>query len=177
MENYTKEGLKQALQVVSEGLNPDKVVKSYGYYTSLYSEDTNEEDLAAAAIKHPELHPFMVDVVEKIIHLTSTGKVYDLWVHDEEQAGSPITRELVLHDEKYCDLFARCLLHQDLNHEVMQNDYIKEIIDKWGINENTAKILNARIENVGQWGFDLIEELHEEYPEELSEFIDMEEMD
>lgn len=172
MTELTKNQIKEILETVSEGLKPINLIKEYEYYASLYPEDVTESDVAGYAIKYPELHSLMVEVAQRIAFLTGNGYVHALWVNDEEQAGSQLTLALALCDKKYCALFADCLVSQDLDHEVYQNEYITDIIRKWGLCEETGLILRARLDNPGQWGPDLISEQLEEYGDELSTYVE-----
>lgn len=162
MAKLTKEQVQKMIDGVKEGLAAENYQDNYSYYNSIYPDDLNEYDLANGLVEYPELIPQGEEIVEMIIDTTRAGRAYDIWVHDEEQAGSPITYALAMYDKKYCKLFAKMLANQELDHEVDQNNQIKKIIDKWGICPEVLIILDARISNEGQWGFELVEELEEE---------------
>lgn len=162
MADHTQQQVRQMIDQVLAGLAADVFEDDYEYYNSLYPDDTDEYDLANGVLDYPELRPQAVRVVETLIDRLDGGDAFSIWVNDEVQAGSPLTCALAMNDKQYCNLFARMLEQQDLDHEVEQNDDIRRIIDKWGICPETLRILEARVSNPGQWGIELLEELQEE---------------
>lgn len=170
MLDLTQKQIQDILKTVNDGLSPSQVEREFNYYTGLYPQGVSERDIAASVSHYPGLHPQMVEIIEKITALTSSGRVFSIWMDDEDQAGSLLGRALALYDKKYCALFAENLLYQDLDHEVNQNDYIADVVDKWGICADTVLLLYARMENPGQFGLDFVGDMLEEYGE-LEEYL------
>lgn len=172
MENITKAQLESMLVTVSQGLDAAKKEekRAFGFYANLYPVGFSEID-ATKAIAYASLHPLMVDVVEKIIELISSGAENSIWIDEENQAGSYLSRSLALHNKKYCKLFADCLLCQDLDHEVHQYEDAQEVIAQWGLCDETSCIVQAIEANPGQHGNELLEELEEIYGDELGNYL------
>lgn len=172
MEKLTEEQLSVALNTVADGLDSAarKRTRQSDFYKNLYPAGLFEINLSDA-VMYPPLHPLMVETVEKIVELIRTGKEFSIWADDETQAGQDLTYALAMYDKRYCKLFAECLLCQDLYHEVRQNEDIRDIINKWGLCDETAFILQARKENIGQHGLELIDELTEIYGNDLVNYL------
>lgn len=168
----TKEETSLLIDKVLAGLDPAVVTKDYEYYASLYEtdeEDLSEYELANTVSDYPDLHPKMIEIVERITDLIRTRKVSSMWISDEVQAGDVISYILARYDKKYCYVYAKSLAYQDLDHEVDQNEDIKQLIEAWGMCSEVGLVIAARVSNVGAWGEDLIQELSEEYGESLLE--------
>lgn len=161
MSEYTKDQTEAVMDALLAGLESDVFIEDDNYYSNLYPEPWDEGELAGKLSSYPELVEKGAAIVEKIIHLIRNEDAYSIWVNDEVQAGSYLAYVLAMNDKKYCGLFARLLAVQDMDHEVEQNDDIKSILDKWGICPETIEIIDARLENPGQWGGIFFEELLE----------------
>ena len=173
MQQLTKEELEQSLAKVLNNLkafSQNKRKLPHDFYQKLYPAEYSEIHLSDA-VRYPELHPLMVQIVEQIIEFIAYGRIGSVWIDDENQAGRYFTYALARHDKKYCQLFADCLSVQDLDHEVHQNEDIESILYKWGLCDETALILNARDDNPGQHGRELIDELLEKYGEKLETYL------
>lgn len=162
-----KDELQQTIENVIKGLNPSEAGKGFSYYAGLYPAGISEYTIAKAVPQFPELHPLMVQLVQKVVDFVD----YPIWVDDEEQGGCLVSFALALYDKKYCELFAECLVNQDLDHEVNQNDYIQEVFEKWGACKETALLVAARINNSGQHGPEIVGDMLSEY-EDLSDYLE-----
>ena len=158
---FTKEFLKETLEHLIEefnsgdaeqhdwysGIYPSEFEDARGYLiqdTGGYYSDTErhsvENVLAIEAIKYPELHPLMVELLEKI---TEEG---EMWEHEEEQAGNSLARELCKYDKKHLPLYFRSIQTNDLDHEVYHSIDITEIGDTLGYPPEIMPLLLYRSE-------------------------------
>lgn len=167
MDSLTMLQCKQILEDVMSGLFAYNETEKSGYYSGLFPEGVSEYEIAKVVPKFPELHPLMGQLVQRIIDLPD----YPIWIDEEEQAGCLLSCALALYNKKYCKQFAECIAKQDLDHEVNQNDYIRSVFEKWGACKQTAMLVKARIDNPGQYGPDIVEELISEYVD-LSDYLD-----
>lgn len=132
-------------------------------YLALAAERFSEFELARYVEEYPDIHPQMAALVLKIAKAIETNLVFDLWINDETQAGNALSFALAMHDKQYCSVYAQSLLQQDLDHhEVNHCREVKEMLEEWGPCKEMGDVLAARIENIGQHGGELMDELLEE---------------
>jgi len=145
---FTKEFLKETLEHLIEefdsgdaeqydwyaGIYPSEFEDARGYliqdsggYYSETERHSVENVLAIESIKHPELHPFMVDLLGKITEFSNEEG--EMWEHEEEQAGNSLARELCKYDKKYLPLYFQLIQTNDLDHEVYHSIDITEVGD------------------------------------------------
>lgn len=172
MKELTREQLETMIDTVSQGLDVaiKKRERVFDFYTVLYPKGFSEIHIANA-ILYSDLHTQMVDILEKLIGMMSGGEESSIWIDEENQAGRYIARALALYDRKYCKLFADWFLCQDLDHAVHQYEDAQDVISKWGLCSETAFVLQAVEMNPGQSGNELLEDLEEEYGDELSNYL------
>jgi hypothetical protein len=145
---FTKDFLKETLENLVEAFEEADLEEEEGY-RNLYPEEFSvatgylindpggyyakterysaENVLAIEAIKYPELHPLMVELLEKITDFADNEG--PIWEHEEEQAGGSLARELCKFDKKYLPLYFKYIQTNDLDHEVNQNFDIMEVCD------------------------------------------------
>lgn len=118
-----------------------------------------------AALKHKELELEVRDIVgriERIFKRVNDGgvTVTGLWETEQVQFGEPLVTLLALHDRRFVPDYTRLLAQWDMDHEVLQFEVIKLIVNKYGVCPETEDLLYCRaIRNPGQNGYDQIEDL------------------
>jgi len=164
---YTKDFLKETLEnLIAEfdsgdaesfdwfcTLFPDELCEQEGYLIqdTLFEEysDTErysaENVLAVEAIKFPELHSLMAELLEKIIEFNEENET--MWESDEEQAGNSLIRELCKADAKYLPLYFRFIKTNDLDHEVYQSLDMAEVCNGTGCPPEIMPVLLYRSEH------------------------------
>ena len=163
---FTKEFLEETLKnLISEFVSGEP--EYFDWYAGIYPEgfgeltgyliqddcgeyeDTerysSENVLAIEAIKYPELHPLMVELLEKITEFNEDNQ--EIWEHDEEQAGNSLARELCKYDKKYLPLYFDFIKTNDLDHEVYQSIDITEVGDTLGYPSEMMPLLLYRSEH------------------------------
>lgn len=155
----SKEKLKEILDKLLAGLNTQEP-EQYDWYCMLFPEIENydynkyrgsEHIIAAMAIKHPELHNTMVEIVEKVTDIAN--EIGEVWNDEEDHAASNFARELSIADKKHIPLYARYLATNDLNHEVYQSEDLWDILSKWpDWDKYTYPIVVTRVFTPGQHG-------------------------
>ncbi|MDR2943492.1 MAG: hypothetical protein LBU81_00115 [Methanosarcinales archaeon] len=162
-QGYLKELLEEILEAFDSEepetwewyveLFPDELCETEGYYihdiTGEYGDECDrycpENILAVEAIKHPELHPLMAQLLEKI---TAFNAEHDtMWVSEEEQAGNSIARELCKYDKKYLPLYYEFIKTNDLDHAVYQPNDLDEVYEKWEYSPEIMPLLLYMTEN------------------------------
>lgn len=106
-----------------------------------------DEYIAVHAIKFPELHRLMCELVDFIADCNNQNTIWD---NEEEHAGGAIARELALYDKSNVALFARFISSNDLNHEVYQAEDMEAVVKKWGPCRETYSVVAARWLTPGQ---------------------------
>jgi hypothetical protein len=135
------------------GLFPDGMSNQEGYFIQdkfgEYGDDSErysaENVLAIEAMKFPELHSLMVELLEKIIEFNEDEGV--MWESDEEQAGNSLIRELCKADAKYLPLYFRFIKTNDLDHEVYQSLDMAEVCNGTGCPPEIMPVLLYRSEH------------------------------
>jgi hypothetical protein len=132
---------------------PDGLEEEEGYYihdvTGVYGDEcerySGENILAVEAIKYPELHPLMVQLLEKITAFNARHS--EMWESEEEQAGNSIARELCKYDKKYLPLYYEFIKTNDLDHSVYQVNDLDEVYEKWEYSPEIMPLLLYMTEN------------------------------
>ncbi|MDU1890468.1 MAG: hypothetical protein E6767_07225 [Dysgonomonas sp.] len=180
-EEFGKTEAETVLDSLLDGIAKGVDGKSYEWYNNLFPQldvdyefDSPEEHMdgildegtyrgiedvvASEAIKHPELHAKMQQLVEKVTEINN--KYRETWIDDEEHAATHFALKLALYDPKYIPLYTAFLDSNDLNHEVYQMFDISVIINKWGwIPETYLLYVTRWLTTTGQHaGEEIIEE-------------------
>ncbi|MDR2954307.1 MAG: hypothetical protein LBV43_04425 [Prevotella sp.] len=154
----SKEKLGEILKSLLEGLNAEDA-EQYDWYCMLYPEVEDyeyeeyrgsEHVIAAKAIQHPELHPLMVQIVEKVTGIAN--EIGELWNDEEDHAAAGFARELAVYNKKYAPLYAQYLATNDLNHEVYQSEDIWDILHEKEWDKDIYPIVVSRVFTPGQHG-------------------------
>jgi len=163
---FTKEFLEETLEHLIEEFNSGDA-EQYDWYAGIFPEGMGdatgyliqdndghysgterywaENVLAIEAIKYPELHPMMVELLEKITEFNEAEG--EMWSEDEEQAGNSLARELCKYDKKYLPLYFQFIQTNDLDHEVYQSIDITEVGDTLGYPPEIMPLLLYRSEH------------------------------
>ena len=144
-------------QLINSGEAEDLADYESSTYAIVYGEMQEEERysyehvLAIAAIRYPELHNLMREIVVKIIEQSENGRFEQIWENEEVQAGGAFARELAMYSKSDLPLYLRYIKTNDLDHEVYQLDDMLAILTKWDYAVETMPILFYRQDN-GQCG-------------------------
>lgn len=151
MVKLTKEWLEKKLKAISKGIDESEQ-DDYNWYLDILWEDFENEDdsigvieeyFAKQAVKYPELHPLMREIVEKLININSPEDEVSL--DGESAGGSFFATELALVNEKDVLLYAELFQSTDPDHE--EPSYFEEsfahIIKKYGWNKIIYPLLYA----------------------------------
>lgn len=177
---FTMDDLRAILEHILEELNSGNVKKHDWYgglfqgveiahaeeledyesstYATVYGDMQQEEEryslehvLAIEAIRYPELHKLMHQIVIKITEYGEQGNFKQIWENEEVQAGGAFARELAMYNKDDIPLYCRYIKTNDLDHEVYQLDDMLAILTKWDYSLETMPILFYRQDN-GQGG-------------------------
>lgn len=179
-----KEILQKQLEILLNGFEDSKVDERY-YYQNLYLNELVEHAgdssweieriVAREAVKYPELHELMRNLVKRITAYNNSGGIcihgfyYPLHVNDEDHAGAGYARELAVANKKDIQTYIDFYLTNDVDHEVRQKSDIEAILGKWGICEATYPLLVARWFEAGQHGDEQVEEHLDEITEKFKD--------
>lgn len=165
VEEFGKTQAEEVLDTLLNGIEEGVDGDDYGWYQNLFpyidveysygspedSEDGMMEEgtyrgiehiAAAEAIKYPELHEKMIELVEKVTDINNEYR--ETWIDDEDHAATHFALQLALYDPKYILLYANFLDSNDLDHEVYQMFDIAAIINKWGWTSETYMLYITR---------------------------------
>ncbi|MGL4667697.1 MAG: hypothetical protein ACRCWR_07180 [Saezia sp.] len=179
--DLNQEKIKEILVHAIAGLALDTVKDNYGYYTDIYQVDGkanayeptayNEFMVAKTIHLYPELYPLMEEIVDKIAVAIKTNKVYAMWADDENPAGVVLAYALAMQDKKYCATYAKNLLSHDIDHTDARSQEIQALLEKWGPCEEIRLVLDARLSNAGEWGYEVVAEILEKAMKEENEAL------
>lgn len=152
-KDHAQKILKSILKNMDEAEGFDWYNRFFPDFTDIYEKRnkyrSSEHVVAKLALKHPDLHPLMVEVVEAIIEFNANEP---LWEDEDEHAGAHFARELALYSREYIGLYTEYLASNDLNHEVYQSQDIQAIARKWSAtwDKDLYHLLLTRLFTPGQ---------------------------
>lgn len=159
MENLTMDTMEQKLDTIiaalsAENLDYDEI--EYDWYGEILNQDSegkylSEVDLAEEAIKYPELHEKMREIVRLLTKINDHANSYAVWEDEQAQAGGAFASELAIANREDIVPYARYVSTNDLNHEVDQQGNMIDIVGAWGWNKDTYAVLAARWFTPGQF--------------------------
>lgn len=105
---------------------------------------SREHVLAIEAIRYPELHDLMRQIVLKITEYGEKGRFKQIWENEEVQAGGAFARELAMYSKEDISLYLRYIRTNDLDHEVYQTYDMLAVCSRWDYSIETIPLLLFR---------------------------------
>ncbi|MFV0538271.1 MAG: hypothetical protein ACK5M3_13025 [Dysgonomonas sp.] len=100
-----------------------------------------EHIIAYEIVKHPDLQPRMVRIIEKVINVNEVSFMWKLY-KGEEYPGVSFAFALAIEDAKYLNLFAKLLYSDEFNPKMLNLEYdIIKLVRKWGWCEEIYDLL------------------------------------
>lgn len=166
--------LQKQLEILLQEVENGKI-DNRQYYPTLYFDELVEKAksvdesswkvermVASEAIKYPELHELMRNLVKQItvFNLNAWNNYDDFWLlhaNDMDYAGAAYAKELASTNQEDIQTYVDFYLTNDVNHEVYQAKDIETILEKWDICEITYPLIVARWFEPGQHGDEQLE--------------------
>lgn len=182
----SKELLQKQIEILLHAIENGKI-DDRNYYPTLYLDDLinmaeNSEEsgynvermVAASAIKYPDLHNLIRNLVQQIttFNLKAWDNYDDFWLlhaNDMDYAGAAYAKELAIANQNDIQTYIDFYLTNDVNHEVYQGKDIEAILEKWGVNEITYPLIVARWFEPGQHGDEQLEEYFDSMVEKFTD--------
>ncbi|MDF9824130.1 hypothetical protein M2475_000480 [Breznakia sp. PF5-3] len=182
----SKELLQKQIEILLHAIENGKI-DNRKYYPTLYLDDLinmaeNSEEsgynvermVAASAIKYPDLHNLIRNLVQQItiFNLKAWDNYDDFWLlhaNDMDYAGAAYAKELAIANQNDIQTYIDFYLTNDVNHEVYQGKDIEAILEKWGVSEITYPLIVARWFEPGQHGDEQLEEYFDSMIEKFTD--------
>lgn len=171
------EKLEKFVDGLIEKIKKENVsISNYGsYYTSLYDEykeDFDEDELVDSLIQTEKGEAILRKLINHLYSYNTSEYTLQLWANDEVQAGERAAYRLAEKNISDVDLYAKLVSSMDLDHEVNQYEDSESLYEKWGYNKNTYSLVISRIVNMGQHGYEFIDEFEGYVLAALEEYDD-----
>lgn len=104
----------------------------------------SDESFFEHFIGHPMLELKAVNFIQNVNEWCRNQSA-TIWQCDDQPLAEHAAYILSMHDDKYIPLYCEVILLNDMDHECYQEEHIEDLIEKYGICENTLLLIAHRL--------------------------------